>query len=78
MYPGFGGRSVRVVGKKSRRNEWILREAVGDKMGGYEMMNMTHFRKATDKFLAGRGEGIACLRQRWDVLMGASDWNMIV
>jgi len=78
IYSGFGGRSVRVVGEKSRQNDWILREAVHDKMGGYEMMNMTHFNKAKVKFLTGWGEDISCLRQRWDVLMGASDWNMIV
>ncbi|KAL7462278.1 hypothetical protein ACHAXS_002659 [Conticribra weissflogii] len=78
VYPGFGGRSVRVVGDKNRQNDWIRREAVPDKKEAYEIMNMTHFHDAKGKFLTGRGKDVACLRQRWDALTGVSDWNMIV
>ena len=43
VYRGAHGRSARVIGTKTNSNEWIIREGVKGKTGGYEQMGMTHF-----------------------------------
>ncbi|KAL7460921.1 hypothetical protein ACHAXS_001356 [Conticribra weissflogii] len=78
VYPGFGGRTVRVVGKKGLPKQWILREAVGDKETLYKVMNMTHFHKTEGKFRMMYEKDISCLDHRWGMHMGSSSWNLIV
>ena len=43
LYEGAHGRTVKVVGSKDQRDEWVIREGVKAKGGNYEKMGMTHF-----------------------------------
>jgi len=80
VYMGAHGRSVKVVGSKANSNEWIIREGVKGKGGGYAQMGMTHFHATKGKFKELHdNQKIGCLDQRYKMHVDISvDWVNIV
>ena len=73
-YVGLGNRSVTVIGRKERSQEWVLRESVNgrDKIQGYAMMGMTHFNTAEKSARLRSGlRNESCLNRLYEKL----DWK---